>query len=196
LELEKLRLMCGQVPLNSHLKILIFSQWRSGNMDKIDFLILGELVKDARMPFLEIAKKLGVSPFTVKSRYEKLVEDGVILGSVIDIDLSKLGYQAKAFLFIITSPGSGKSVAMEGLKKIKNIIVVSEIIGPFDLLAIAPVTDLDSVNVLVQEVKKLPSVKRVKISCVNSTMFPLNQTFGKLVSENAFQLANAQPKMR
>jgi|WetSurMetagenome_2_1015567.scaffolds.fasta_scaffold183521_2 Lrp/AsnC family transcriptional regulator, regulator for asnA, asnC and gidA len=165
-------------------------------MDKIDFLILGELVKDARMPFLEIAKKLGVSPFTVKSRYEKMVEDGVILGSVIDIDLSKLGYQAKAFLFITTSPGSGKSVAMEGLKKIKNIIVVSEIIGPFDLLAIAPVTDLESVNVLVQEVKKLPSIKRVKISCANSTMFPLNQTFGKLVSAHAFQLANAQSKTR
>jgi Lrp/AsnC family transcriptional regulator, regulator for asnA, asnC and gidA len=161
-------------------------------MDKIDFLILSELVKNARMPFLEIAKKLGVSPFTIKSRYEKMVEEGIIFRSVIDIDLSKLGYQAKAFLFITTSPGSGKSVAIEGLKKIRNIIVVSEIIGPFDLIAIAPVTDLNSVNVLVQEVKKLPSIKRVKISCGKSTMFPVNPTFGKLVSENASRLANVQ----
>ncbi|RPJ66173.1 MAG: Lrp/AsnC family transcriptional regulator [Alphaproteobacteria bacterium] len=161
-------------------------------MDRIDFLILGELVKDARMPFLEIAKKLGVSPFTVKSRYEKMVEEGIIFRSVIDIDLSKLGYQAKAFLFITTS-SDGKSVAIEGLRKIQNIIVVSEIIGPFDLIAIAPITDLNSVKTLVQEVKKLPSIKRVKLSCVSSTMFPLNQSFGKLVSENANQLANVQP---
>lgn len=161
-------------------------------MDKIDFLILSELVKDARMPFLEIAKKLSVSPFTVKSRYEKMVEDGIILKSVVNINLSKLGYQAKAFLFITTSPGIGKSVAIDGLKKIRNIIVVSEIIGPFDLLAIAPVTDLNSVKTLVQEVKKLPSVKRVKISCIDSTMFPLNETFGKIVSEHAFELACAQ----
>lgn len=159
-------------------------------MDKIDFLILSELAKDARKPFLEIAKKIGVSPFTVKSRYEKMVEDGVIYRSVIDIDLSKLGYQGKVFLLITTSPTSGKSVAVEGLKKIQNIIVVSEIIGHFDLIAIAAVTDVKSVYALVQEVKKLPSVKRVKISCADSTMFPLNPTFGRLVSENAAKLAN------
>ena len=163
-------------------------------MDKIDYLILSELVKDARLPFLEIAKKLGVSPFTVKSRYEKMVEDGVILKPVINIDLSKLGYQAKAFLFITISSGSSKSVVMEALRKIKNIIVVSEIIGTSDLIAIAPVTDVNSVKVLMEEVKKLPSIKRVKISCQNSTSFPLNQTFGELVSEHTSKLANSQPK--
>jgi len=37
-------------------------------MDEIDLRIIRELTKDAQMPFLRIAKKLGVSPETVRTR--------------------------------------------------------------------------------------------------------------------------------
>jgi Lrp/AsnC family transcriptional regulator for asnA, asnC and gidA len=159
-------------------------------MDKIDYLILSELLKNARVSFLKIAKKLDVSPFTVKSRYDKMVEDGIIKRSVINIDLSKLGYQGKCFLLITNAPNISKSATIDMLKKIKNIFVVSEIIGPFDLLAIAPVTDLNSIKTLVQDVKALPGVKRVKIACINDTMFPINSSFAQLMSTQANDLAN------
>ena len=45
-------------------------------MDKLDFLILSELLKDAQTPFSTVAKKLGTSPYTVAKRYEKMVKDG------------------------------------------------------------------------------------------------------------------------
>ena len=160
-------------------------------MDKIDFLILSELLKNARISFLKIAKKLDVSPFTVQSRYNKMVNDGTIIASVVNIDLSKLGYQGKVFLLITNAPAASKSITIDALTKIKNIFVVSEIIGPFDLLAIAPVTDVDSINRLVSEVKKLPSVKRVKITCINDTMFPIGPSFGQLLSKQAYDLANS-----
>ncbi len=163
-------------------------------MDELDYLILGELLKNAQTSFLKIAQKIGVSSFTVKSRFDKMKEEGVIRKTIITLDLSKLGYQGKAFLLITNTPNQAKSVTMEALKKIRNIIVLSEIIGPFDIIAIAPITDFNSVKALVNEVKSIPSVQRVKISCINDTIFPINQTHGKILSQESLDSAEALKK--
>lgn len=165
-------------------------------MDEIDYLILGELVENAQISFLKIAKKIGISSFTVKSRYEKMKKEGIIVKTIVNIDLSKLGYQGKVFLLITAAPNTAKTVTMEALKKIRNIMVVSEIIGPFDLIAIAPISDLNSVRELVNEVKKIPSVQRVQITCVDDTMFPVSQTFGKMLSEQSHKLAMPSRTLR
>ncbi|MGD6933394.1 MAG: Lrp/AsnC family transcriptional regulator [Candidatus Bathyarchaeia archaeon] len=163
-------------------------------MDKTDFLILGELLLDAQTSFLQIAKKLKISSFTVKSRYDKMVDEGIIARSSILIDLSKLGYQGKVFLLITNVPNQAKKTTVDALKKISNIISVSEIMGPFDLIAVAPVSDFNSIKDLVSEVKKLPSVQSVNITCVNETMFPLSSTFGKILSQTSYDEANATKK--
>jgi Lrp/AsnC family transcriptional regulator for asnA, asnC and gidA len=152
-------------------------------MDEIDYLILGELLLDAQTSFLQIAKKLKISSFTVKSRYDKMVKEGTILKSTINIDMSKLGYQGKVFLLITNVPNQPKKVTIDLLKKIRNIISISEIIGPFDIIAIAPVTDLNSIKDLVSDVKRIPSVQRVDLTCINETTFPLSSTFGKMLSQ-------------
>ena len=61
-------------------------------MDEIDLGILEELKEDARTSFREIAKRLKVSPDTVGNRYERLHDEGVIIGSTVVIDPSKIGY--------------------------------------------------------------------------------------------------------
>ncbi len=158
-------------------------------MDKIDYLILTELFQDAQIPFLQIATKLGISSFTVKSRYDKMKREGIIGRSIVAIDLSKFGYQGKAFLLITNDPNTPKSITIDALKKIRNIIVISEIIGPYDIIAVAPIIDLNSIMDLVSEVKKLRSVHSVQITCINDTVFPLNPTFAKLLSRQSLNLA-------
>jgi Lrp/AsnC family transcriptional regulator for asnA, asnC and gidA len=158
-------------------------------MDKLDYLLLSELLKDAQMPFATIAKKLGVSPQTVISRYEKMKKESRIFSCVVSIDVSKLGYQGKAFLMITNVPSQSKSVTLTALKKIRNIIVITEIIGAFDILAIALVTDLNSIRELVDTVKNLDSVQRVEIAFVDDTDFPVTPKFDALFSEKSHELA-------
>jgi DNA-binding Lrp family transcriptional regulator len=158
-------------------------------MDKLDYLILAELSKDARTPFLTIAKKLGVSPYTVKQRYEEMKQKGLIRRSVVSIDLSKLGYQGKLFLLITNKPDKNKSVTIAALEKIRNIISISEMLGPFDIIAIAPITDFDSIKSLVTTVREMPSVQRVEVVCINDTAFPLNASFGKMLSQKSLELS-------
>ncbi|MGE5532864.1 MAG: Lrp/AsnC family transcriptional regulator [Bacillota bacterium] len=152
-------------------------------MDKLDRLILSELLKDATQSFLKIAKELDTSPYTVRRRYEKLKQNGIIHNCIVSIDLSKIGYQGKAFLFITVGPEANKSEIISQLKKIKNIIVVTKLIGPYEILAIAPITDLKSVQTLVKEIRKIPNIQQIKTACIYDTQFPIGGNFGKQLSE-------------
>jgi len=149
-------------------------------MDELDLRIMKELLKDAQTPFLRIAKKLGVSPETVRIRYGKMKDDGTIKHCSISIDLSKIGYQGKVFLMITNSPNHDKSKTIDALKKMRSIFIISEMIGDFEIIAIAPVKDLDSLKKLVNKIKKLPSVNRVEFTLINNTAFPVNLRFGEL----------------
>jgi Lrp/AsnC family transcriptional regulator for asnA, asnC and gidA len=171
------------------LKILTCDLKEAKTMDKLDYLILEELLKDAQTPFSRIAKKSGCSPFTVGKRYEKMKKEGIIARCVASIDLSKLGYQGKALLMITNSPSKGKSVTITALKKMRNIIVVTEILGAFDILAIAPVTDLNSIRTLVNDVKKLESVQHVEVTFIDDTILPVNSNFSKLFRKKSHELA-------
>ncbi len=159
-------------------------------MDRTDYLVLSELLKDARLPFSAVAKKLGVSAQTVKNRYEKMKVEGMVFRSVISIDLSKLGYQGKAFLMITTSPEGNRFDIIDAVKKISDIIVVSEIIGFFDILAIASFRNLKAIITIVNEVRDFSGVERVEVTLTDDTSFPVTKTYGELLSERSLVLAN------
>ncbi len=159
-------------------------------MDKVDYLILSELLKDARMSFSTIAKKLGISQYIVAKRFEKMEKEGTIGLSMVSIDLSKLGYQGKALLMISNTPDKSKLATIESLTRIKNIISISEIIGAFDILAIAPISDLNSLKALVKEVKKIIGVQKVEVTYINDTSFPVGSGFGEALSKKCVYLSN------
>ena len=56
------------------------------SLDAIDRKILKYLIKNARMPFLEIARECGISGAAIHQRIRKLDEAGVILGSRLIVD--------------------------------------------------------------------------------------------------------------
>jgi len=171
-----------------------YSKSADETMDKLDYQILGELLKNAQVSLLKIANKLNISPLTVRKRYEKMVSDGIIKKAVITIDLAKLAYQGKAYLLITIAPNESKLKTIEALQKMKNIILVSEIIGPIDILAIAPITDLNSIKELVSEIKKMQSVQQVEITCTGNTIFPVSQTYGEFMSQKCLDLASVSKK--
>ena len=154
-------------------------------MDKLDYQILSELLNDAMLSFVKIGKKLGISPYTVRRRYGKLKKNGMIHRCIVSIDLAKLGYQGKAFLFITVGPDANRSETISYLKTVKNIIVLTELIGPYEILAIAPITDLKSIQTLVKEVRNAPNIQLIKIACINNTQFTISPNFGKILSEKS-----------
>jgi DNA-binding Lrp family transcriptional regulator len=129
---------------------------------------------------LKVARKIGVSPKTAQRRYEKMKEEGVIWWNTISIDISKIGYQGKAYLMITNAPGQDKKLTTKALNQMQNVVIFSEVIGDFDVLAIALVRDLKTFHKLVYDIKGLPSVDQVEFACVADTSFPVDKDYDKL----------------
>ena len=69
-------------------------------LDATDRKILKFLVKNARMPYLEIARECGISGAAIHQRIKKLEESGVILGSRMMVNPKMLGFDVCAFISI------------------------------------------------------------------------------------------------
>ena len=69
-------------------------------IDGLDKKILLLLSKDARMPYLEVARQCKLSGAAIHQRMRRLKEIGVISGSQININLSSIGYPTCAYIGI------------------------------------------------------------------------------------------------
>jgi DNA-binding Lrp family transcriptional regulator len=69
------------------------------DLDDIDVAILKSLMEDGRKSFRAISRQIKVSTPTVKSRYERLVNIGLIKSVKPEIDLSKVDSQKKNQFF-------------------------------------------------------------------------------------------------
>ena len=67
-------------------------------LDELDEKILSMMVKDARKPFLEVARECNVSGAAIHQRIQKLIHAGVVKGSEFIIDNSKIGFKTCAYM--------------------------------------------------------------------------------------------------
>lgn len=59
-------------------------------LDDIDITLLESLIKDGRKSFNAVAREIKTSAPTVKARYDRLVNTGLIKAVSLDLDLGKL----------------------------------------------------------------------------------------------------------
>jgi DNA-binding Lrp family transcriptional regulator len=69
------------------------------DLDSTDVAILKSLIEDGRKSFRAISREIKVSTPTVKSRYERLVNMGLIKSVKPEIDLSKVDREKKSQFF-------------------------------------------------------------------------------------------------
>lgn len=96
-------------------------------LDERDRIIIEMLTKDARTPFTEIAKVLGISETAVRKRVRALEESGVIKQYTVVIDPSKLGYNLVSLTGIDTLPEKIFEVAnkLKEFDFVRNVYLTS-----------------------------------------------------------------------
>lgn len=102
-------------------------------IDAIDRKILKYLITNARMPFLEIARKCGISGAAIHQRIKKLNESGVILGSRLVVDPKILGFDVCAYIGIRLQDVSILMQTVDRLKQIPEIVECHFITGTYNL---------------------------------------------------------------
>ena len=102
-------------------------------IDNVDHDILNILTEDAKKPYTEVAKKVYVSGGTVHVRMNKMEEAGIVLGSTLILDHSKLGYTLTAFLGVYLSRSSLYDTVFEQLKAIREITSIHYTTGNYSM---------------------------------------------------------------
>lgn len=110
-------------------------------IDATDRKILQYLMKNARMPFLEIARECGISGAAIHQRVKKLDEAGVILGSRTEVDPKVLGFDVCAIIGIRVSEPAMNIETVEKLKEISEITECHFITGQYNIMITMYCTD-------------------------------------------------------
>src|SRR5260370_33910806 len=83
-------------PLNLR-RILHMGSGINPTLDEMSRKLLDELQKDARLPFAELGRRVGLSPSATAERVRRLEDEGVIRGYRVDVDPRALGYRIMVF---------------------------------------------------------------------------------------------------
>ncbi len=104
-------------------------------IDGLDKKILLLLSRDARMPFLEVARRCKLSGAAIHQRVRRMKDNGVISGSQININLSSIGYPTCAFIGIQISLLASKThpEVYKRISDIPEIVECYHITGKYSL---------------------------------------------------------------
>jgi len=103
-------------------------------LDAFDKRIVDELTKDARVPLVQLAKKLKVSNTLVHQRIKKLKESGLLVSANYRLDAWKLGYKTAAYTQIMLSSSKEIKTVTDELVKIPEIVECVNISGRYALM--------------------------------------------------------------
>ena len=112
-------------------------------IDSTDKRIIKLMEQDARMPFLEMARKIGVSGGTIHQRVEKLKEAGIIIGSSVQVDYAKLGHGVVVLLGIHLVNARDIHKVIKKLEKLDEISDAYYTTGDYALIVKINVRDID-----------------------------------------------------
>jgi len=92
------------------------------DIDALDEKILKLITKNARIPFLEVARECGVSGAAIHQRVQRLFNIGVVSGSEFLLNPQKLGYYTTAYMGIYLEKANSHRRVVQELVKIPEIV--------------------------------------------------------------------------
>ena len=131
-------------------------------LDDIDKKILDFLVENTRMPFTEIAQRMGVSSGTIHVRVKKMEDTGVIKGSSLVIDYKKLGYNFTTYIGILLSKSSKTQQVVKILENIPNVTELSVTSGKYNIFCKIRAKDTDDAKNIIYKINDIEEVMRTE----------------------------------
>ena len=131
------------------------------HLDSLDKRILSLLTNDARLPYLEVARKCNVSGAAIHQRIQKMVEAGVISGSQVNLSHKKMGYLTCAFIGIqvnLTATSTHDEV-FEKISQIPEIVECHHITGSYSLLLKIMARNNEHLKkIIVERIQSVPEI--------------------------------------
>ncbi len=141
------------------------------HIDNIDQAIMAILLEDARTPFTEIAQRLIVSPGTIHVRMRKLEEAGIVKGSELIVDPTRLGFDLSAFIGVFLEKGAKYKNVIKQLEAIPEILEAYYTTGGYSIFLKIVCSNTEHLRkVLNEKIQEVEGIQRTE------TMISLEQS--------------------
>ena len=134
-------------------------------MDRIDRRILGILMEEGRIPIVELAERVGLSPTPCRKRIDQLERSGVIAQYGAVIDAERAGYPITAFVSVELERQEAESLALfeRRVMDFEEVVQGFLMTGNQDFLLRVVVEDLHAFERFLQEkLTKIPGIRSVR----------------------------------
>ncbi len=102
-------------------------------LDPLDKKIIELVLKDARIPFLEVARACNVSGAAIHQRIQKLTNLGILKGSQYIVNPEKIGYETCAYIGLYLKDPERFDEVVEALQNIPEVVECHYTTGGFDM---------------------------------------------------------------
>jgi len=129
-------------------------------MDNTDLRIIHMLKDNGRIPFVEIAKEIGLTEGAVRARVAKLSKSGSIKRFTIETK-----DDVNAVVMVATSRSVSTTKVANSIRKL-GIDRTYEISGNFDIICFVESSSIDQVNSKVEQIRAVDGVTDTSTSMV------------------------------
>ncbi len=146
----------------------------SHHIDDLDRRILALITRNARIPYLEVARECKVSGAAIHQRIQRLTRMGVITGSEFVISPKKIGFHTCAYVGIFLDSARLYPEVVVKLREIPEITQCHYITGGYSIfIKIFTRDNEDLKHLLVDKVQAIPGVSRTE------TFISLEESFNR-----------------
>lgn len=146
-------------------------------MDELDRKILSMVSRNARTPFLEIARACNVSGAAIHQRIQKLMAEGVIKGSEFIIDPLKVGFHTCAYMGLFLKDANDFADVVAALKEIPEVVECHYTTGKYAMyLKIYARDNADFLRIIHERVQSIPGIASTE------TLICLGEAFRRQIS--------------
>jgi Lrp/AsnC family transcriptional regulator, regulator for asnA, asnC and gidA len=132
-------------------------------IDNLDRKILDIITKNARIPYLEVARECGVSGAAIHQRVQRLIRIGVIKGSEFIVDPVMVGFRTCAYIGVfLEHPGHYRDV-INKFKEIPEIIECHYTTGNYSLFIKVYTNDNEHLRIILTDrIQTIPGIIRTE----------------------------------
>jgi Lrp/AsnC family transcriptional regulator, regulator for asnA, asnC and gidA len=149
------------------------------HLDDVDLKILDIITRNARIPFKDVAKEVGVSRAAVHQRVNRMIDLNVIIGSGYHINPNKVEFRTCSYIGIFLDKGGLYSEVVEKLKLIPEIVECHYTTGQYAIFVKVYARDNE-------HLKKILSgrIQKIKGIASTETFISLEESFRRTIPVN------------
>jgi Lrp/AsnC family leucine-responsive transcriptional regulator len=152
----------------------LFNKWSERTkLDRYDALILSALQRNGRLPVVELAESIGLSPTPCARRIKALESSGAIEGYTAILNPARIGLAVLAMVQVKLTEHTDETVARfeREIAQIDEVTKCFAMTGAYDFILEVYGKDLDALsNVVLKKLIRVPNVRDMQSSVVLATV--------------------------